>query len=27
LNFNIIDQFVERDSKNFVTEIQIPILE
>lgn len=25
MDFNIIDQFVERDSKNFVTEIQIPI--
>jgi DNA-binding transcriptional MerR regulator len=27
LNFNIIDQFVERDNKNFVTEVQIPIID
>jgi effector-binding domain-containing protein len=25
INFNIIDQFVERDSENYITEIQIPI--
>ncbi|WP_320130293.1 MerR family transcriptional regulator [uncultured Sphaerochaeta sp.] len=27
MNFNIIDQFVERDSMNFITEIQIRILD
>ncbi len=26
VNFNILDQFVERDSSRFITEIQIPIL-
>lgn len=26
VNFNILDQFVERDSNRFITEIQIPIL-
>ena len=26
LNFNILDQFVERDSSRFITEIQIPLL-
>lgn len=26
VNFNILDQFVERDSNHFITEIQIPIL-
>ncbi|MCI8479485.1 MAG: MerR family transcriptional regulator [Oscillibacter sp.] len=25
--FNIIDQFVERDNKNYITEIQMPVLE
>lgn len=25
VNFNIIDQFVERDSSNYITEVQIPI--
>jgi len=27
VNFNIIDQFVERDSKNYITEVQIPIID
>ncbi|TGE39429.1 MerR family transcriptional regulator [Desulfosporosinus fructosivorans] len=27
INFNIIDQFVERDSKSYITEVQIPIIE
>jgi len=27
INFNILDQFVERDNQKFITEIQIPILE
>ena len=26
VNFNILDQFVERDSSRFITEIQIPII-
>lgn len=26
INFNIIDQFVERDSRNYITEVQIPIV-
>lgn len=27
INFNIIDQFVEKDSEKYITEIQIPIIE
>lgn len=27
INFNIIDQFVERDSRSYITELQIPIIE
>jgi len=27
INFNIIDQFVERDSRNYITEVQIPIID
>ncbi len=27
VNFNILDQFVERESSRFITEIQIPIIE
>jgi DNA-binding transcriptional MerR regulator len=27
INFNIIDQFVEKDSEKYITEIQIPIME
>lgn len=27
INFNILDQFVERNNQKFITEIQIPILE
>jgi len=26
INFNIIDQFVEKDSENYITEVQIPII-
>jgi hypothetical protein len=26
IDFNIIDQFVERDSSKYITEVQIPIL-
>jgi DNA-binding transcriptional MerR regulator/effector-binding domain-containing protein len=26
IDFNIVDQFVERDSANYITEVQIPIL-
>lgn len=26
INFNIIDQFVERDSRNYITEVQFPII-
>lgn len=27
INFNVIDQFVERDNENYITEIQIPVLD
>lgn len=27
INFNIIDQFVERDNRNYITEVQIPIID
>ncbi len=27
IDFNIVDQFVERDSANYITEVQIPILD
>ena len=27
INFNIIDQFVERESRNYITELQIPIID
>lgn len=27
INFNIIDQFVEKDSEKYITEVQIPIIE
>ena len=26
INFNIIDQFVEKDNENYITEIQVPII-
>ena len=26
INFNIVDQFVERDPENYITEVELPII-